>query len=255
MALVVPLASTPSAIGAARSRRVLPNLVVLPTQSIVTNSIGGACQPIEIVEQGARRCLRFDQIVANEGAGPLELRYEVAGIATDQRLMQRVYRADGTYEDRQASTYVFHAAHAHFHYVGFGQASLWRSDRAGTRLDASALRVGRKAGFCIMDVEQEDPAAAAAHYQETGCKAPDVDGSFVNGISPGWADIYGNLTEGQFIEITGVPDGFYLLDIAVDPDHTLVEKTRKDNKATSLIQICGDFAQLYPPAPGFDFCP
>ena len=34
-----------------------------------------SCFPSEIAEEGARLCLRFDQVLANAGEGPLEFRF------------------------------------------------------------------------------------------------------------------------------------------------------------------------------------
>jgi hypothetical protein len=171
--------------------------------------------------------------------------------------MQRIYRSDGSTRDRFASTYEFHAAHAHFHYVGFSQASLWQTDASGGRIGTAPLRIGRKAGFCLIDSEWRGAGPApAATYVETGCKVPEAGPppEYVQGISPGWADLYSALTEGQFVEITGLPDGLYRLEISLDPDRTLREVSRVNNRSAVTIELCAGNAQVSPPT-GIDRCP
>src|SRR5438067_1748162 len=80
------LAAVPGRAGAASPVKLLPNLVVLPTRSLVLGTATDqpvpdpdnrrviyGCDPAEVSQEGARRCLRFDTIVANFGRGPLEL--------------------------------------------------------------------------------------------------------------------------------------------------------------------------------------
>src|SRR5439155_7117433 len=106
-------------------RPLLPNLVTLPVRNpqlrtgayFADHKQPGtpSCYPEEVAEQGARRCLRFDQVIANVGDGPFELRYRMEGVGTDQQLRQRVYSSAGSHTDFVVDRYEFHAAHAHFH--------------------------------------------------------------------------------------------------------------------------------------------
>jgi hypothetical protein len=43
----------------------------------------------------------------------------------------------------------------------------------------------------------------------------------VNGISVGWADVYNWFLPGQFIEVSGLPDGYYRLETEADPNNTI----------------------------------
>jgi hypothetical protein len=234
-------------------RELLPNLVVLPQRNIQFGEFPatGQCEHTEFVEQGARRCLRFDQSIGNVGDGPMEIQYTVNSVATDQRLLQRIYSSDGTFRDRQADSYEFHAAHSHFHYKNFALSRLWESDAAGTRLGSQALREGKKNGFCLIDVENfafGQKGDAARTY--TSC-APDKrnvgDVAQVNGISNGWTDVYNSYLPDQYIEVTGLPDGFYVLETVVDPADTIVEQNDSDNDVSVHLQICGDAAGIVGP--------
>ncbi len=247
---------------AKRVRDLLPNLVPLSTRTVATGGIT-SCHPLEIVEQGAQRCLRFDQSIANFGKGPFEIRYGIETLLDTQELRQRIYRSDGSTRDRIADQYEFHAAHAHFHYKSFGLTRLWASDVTGQHLGDGPLRSGRKNGFCVVDIENhwagQPESVDEPHYGDPQCQVPsDLSNGveMVQGISRGWADVYAAQLEGQYVEITGVPDGFYLLETIADPENTVMEANEHDNVVFTHIQLCngGNFVQLYPPAPGWDFC-
>jgi hypothetical protein len=243
-------------------RNLLPNLIALAPRNLrfATGAYlfdpalpGGftSCYPEETLEQDAHRCLRFDQIIANVGAGPFELRYRMDGLATDQELRQRIYRSNGSSWERFADTYEFHPAHAHFHYKNFAQSRLWLSNAKGKRLGASPVRIGKKNGFCMIDVENiwwGRKGDAARTYYFPRCNAPtetDATGSYmVNGISVGWADVYNWYLADQFIEVSGLANGYYLLETQADPKNTVLEGRNDDNMSTTLIRICGDRAEV-----------
>ena len=73
------------------ARPLLPNLMTLPIRNpklrtgayVIDHGQAGtpSCYPEEMAERGARRCLRFDQMLANVGEGPFELRYRMEGLA------------------------------------------------------------------------------------------------------------------------------------------------------------------------------
>lgn len=243
-------------------RPLRPNLVSLQARNIrfaigaylfdpeLPATESSSCYPEEIIEQGARRCLRFDQIIANLGQGPLELHYRLNGIATDQQLRQRIYRSNGSFSDRLADNYEFHPTHAHFHYKGFAQSRLWASDSSGQKLGAGPVRVGRKNGFCAIDIANVwwgRKGDAGRNYYFPNCHLPENgagEPALRQGISVGWADVYNWYLAGQYIEVSGLADGYYLLETEADPNDTLVEGDETDNTSTTLIQLCGNRAEV-----------
>lgn len=246
---------------AAPVRDLRPDLIALPPRHATFNigaylhstpaATPASCYPEEIVEDDARRCLRFDQILGNEGAGPFELRYDITGIGTDQQLAQRIYRSDGSSYERPAGTYEFHKTHAHFHYRNFAVSELWASDESGRRLGDVPIRVGKKNGFCVIDIEniwfgQRGDAARAYYFPQ--CDAPtEVDPSspmLRQGMSVGWADVYNWFLADQYIEVTGVPDGYYVLTTIADADQLVLETNENNNEVSALIRICGDAAEV-----------
>lgn len=248
------------AAGVARPVASLPNLVALPSPDLYVGTatshyvnsnsqVVWGCQPSEVGGDTPTptRCLRFETLVANLGTGPLELRYRADQITSTRGVMQRIYASDGSYREFPAGSYVLHPAHAHFHFVDFAVAALWQADAGGRRRGAAPLRSGRKAGFCLEDVYQYRGSTEARYVPPYACypnRAVGGEVSQVNGISVGWADVYDLATPGQYIEISGVPDGYYLLQITVDPDRRLREQRTADNVVWQRIRLCGDKAEV-----------
>lgn len=240
------------------ARLLLPNLVALKPRNLTARTgayyadpgygLGvNGCYPEEMAEQGARQCLRFDQIVANTGEGPFELRYRMEGLATEQDLVQRIYRSNGSVLDRQADTYEFHAVHAHFHYKNFGQSHLYAANADGSR--GKRVRSGKKNGFCMIDIENTRfgpgrKGEAPRTYYFPRCNAPterDETGTYMtNGISAGWADVYNWFLADQMIEITGIAPGRYVLETVADPADTIRESREDDQSASVLIELSAD---------------
>jgi hypothetical protein len=59
------------------------------------------------------------------------------------------------------------------------------------------------------------------------------------GWSVGWGDEYDHTDNGQPIDLTGVPDGTYILEGTVDPDHLITESNATNNVTDTEIQISG----------------
>ena len=57
------------------------------------------------------------------------------------------------------------------------------------------------------------------------------------GISVGAADIYPWYLADQYLDVTNVPDGRYLLRVEIDANRRLVEKTRANNVALTCVEL------------------
>jgi hypothetical protein len=71
---------------------------------------------------------------------------------------------------------------------------------------------GHKQGFCVIDVVLYDiapPKYLVCQFQ---------------GISVGWADEYHDDLDGQWIDVTGLPAGDYVLEAEVNPEHFFEEE-------------------------------
>ena len=59
------------------------------------------------------------------------------------------------------------------------------------------------------------------------------------GISVGWADVYDRALGDQWIPLTGVPDGFYWMELRVDPRGRIEESNEGNNTTWVKVRIEG----------------
>jgi hypothetical protein len=239
-------------------RDLLPDLAALPQENVTydnpgsifgdTAQPGQSCFDSELDPQHpTRQCLRFDQVMRNKGAGPLELRFDrQIGVIQDEDVAQRVYRSNGTFYDIPAGQVEFHPIHSHYHFKDFAQSVLWHADSAGNPVGTAAAAVGDKVSFCVSDTDLiawgekgDDPLS----YPAPDCLFPkQTIGNtefFWYGLSRGWADRYNWYLPGQMIDTTGLSDGTYLLLTTVDPVNKLLESDDTNNCASVIVQLTG----------------
>ena len=231
----------------------LPNLVPLSPAGVVgpftgvLDSFGYAypaplvvngCLPDETARRGALRCLRYDTTAANQGPGPLEIAYRTEPPETNA--YQVIHRRDGTTVDRFAVASEFHPTHAHFHFESFYVTRLWKY-AGGRRVGAKPVASGSKSGFCPEDSGGDGPRRyqCLTEYR-MGPAGPEQ----VVGISAGAYDTYRVHLPDQYLEITAVPDGLYLLEVELDPDDNIAESNEHDNEVCVLVRLKGDDAGL-----------
>lgn len=262
VALCVAAPGSTIARGAPRPVRALPDLVALPpegvsgptttlmfsTMSVDAPVVVDGCYADERVRKGAERCLRFDGIVGNTGDGAFELAYtHVKGRGISA--VQRVYHRDGTFADRFAIPSEFHPTHAHFHVKDFYVARLWQTDATGRRLGGEPVARGDKNGFCPQDSDplEDDGSSPGPHYT---CLVDGPHGARLQvvGISAGWRDVYPFELPDQYVEITGVPDGRYVLEIELDPDDVFVESDDSNNTVCTVLELAGSAASIVEPS-------
>jgi len=201
------------AVQALAAVELLPNLEALPPAEMCLTTTSG------------NTLLHFSTTSWNRGTGPLEL---VAGKPdrkeNKQKVYQRIYSSDGSSRDVLAGFFVWHQAHHHFHFEDYAHYILQPVNAPG-----ASARTSTKTTFCIMDTTRIDPQADAAVY--TTC------GKSVQGMSVGWGDTYGYYLEGQAIDVTGLPDGDYRLEIVIDPKKRLSESDETDNTSEVMIRL------------------
>jgi hypothetical protein len=196
---------------------------------------------LSIVQTGDAFQLTFASAVDNVGLGPLLI--EGSRSETSARLMtvrQLIRRADGSERaiDVEAEMrYVRAETHAHWHVLGFERYELRRASTG--RL----LVTDRKTGFCLGDrydtrdaVRIENEPEEPIWTEECGRGRPgllEID----EGISPGYGDDYVPRLEGQYVDVTSVPAGRYLLVHRANPERAFVESDYENNAASLLIQL------------------
>jgi hypothetical protein len=55
--------------------------------------------------------------------------------------------------------------------------------------------------------------------------------------SPGWADVYDWYLLDQYIEVSGVPDGTYILETIADPDNTILEANESNKCGSAYVRL------------------
>ncbi|HEU4710907.1 MAG TPA: lysyl oxidase family protein [Pyrinomonadaceae bacterium] len=139
---------------------------------------------------GYRRILRFDTVLMNSGDGDL--------IVGDRRDPNNQY----------AEWFEFAPCHGHFHIRDFSVYELLNTDR-------TVIIAAHKQGFCMEDSLKYD-----------GDKSNGYNCAF-QGITSGWGDWYFKQLTGQWIDITGVPEGDYIVRVSINTAGTFDEGTNK----------------------------
>jgi hypothetical protein len=118
------------------------------------------------------------------------------------------------------SSFEWGQCHGHYHFASF--ASYRLLDGAG-----NVVRTGRKVGFCLMDVSRHDSSAnPSARYTCSN-----------QGIQAGWADIYSSGLSGQWVVVTGLTPGTYVLEIVIDPMNVIPEANESNNTTRQNVVI------------------
>jgi len=150
------------------------------------------------VAAGARRLLRFTTETRNIGSADIVLGNPVGD-----------------------SRFIFFECHGHYHFNGFAAYRL-------LNLDGELVAVGKKASFCIEDVRAWDPKAPVRRTVFT-CD--------YQGLHMGWADIYDSGLPGQWVDITGVPPGEYVLEVIVNSEGFIPEANYENNATRVRVRI------------------
>lgn len=150
---------------------------------------------------GTRRLLGFSIRTPNVGSGDLLL----GKPSDDNPIFQ--------YSD----------CHNHYHFQGYAEYRLV-DERGGD------VAVGRKQAFCLLDSERwatDDPTVATSPRYRCDYQ----------GIQRGWADSYTSHLPCQFIDVTGLPDGSYSLEVELNAGRTLVELDYDNNQISIPIEL------------------
>jgi hypothetical protein len=186
-------------------------------------------QHLNLVNSQQREILRFSNGIANTGPGPWALRPEPsieeakAAGATSVSAVQEI-RDSGAYykcgeqpkqvsecynvvSESVAGTFLFHPEHNHWH---IGDVALFEVRKGSPTTGKIVGGNSIKTTFCLIDwykLADNSPTAERVFF--------DCYTSF-QGISSGWVDQYHQSTEGQQLDLTGVPNAtdYYLVSTA-----------------------------------------
>lgn len=181
-----------------------------------------ACEVEEqcITGPGKRRLLQFEGRIENVGTGDLN---------------------PGREENNPLFEYS--QCHDHFHFLDFTDYKLLNAD-------GSVAVQGHKQSFCLVDMEPvadyESPVFGEVVHPEPGP-------SGCSYLSAGWADIYSVGTPCQWVDVTDVPAGDYMLQVSVNPSGKIAEGNVQNNVVQVAVhipqdapcqeqEVCGDVA-------------
>jgi hypothetical protein len=141
--------------------------------------------------------------------------------------------------------FVFSSCHGHYHFIQYADYRLWTPSQ---HTAYEALRIanpgvqaheileahpeltpakGDKRGFCVIDLVQYDITSPIPRWQSCSNQ----------GITPGWADEYYHRLSGQYVDVTGLPSGSYVLEAEVNSEHLYNEANYDNNRAYRTVNI------------------
>ncbi len=175
-----------------------------------------------------REALFFSAEIANVGEGDFLLRAVQSGFANSWNIRQRIQHATSGYTRIDIPSRMVFAGDAHNHWHVF-RAADYKLFRNGEELAADA-----KVGFCFFDNMHYLPelpgSPAEPVFDKNTCNGR--NGAALDmGLSVGWSDRYIWTLPGQNLDITGLPDGRYLVEMTVDPEGWFREVTRANNQS------------------------
>ncbi len=106
------------------------------------------------------------------------------------------------------------AGHNHAHYANYARYELLEAG-------GDVVVVGHKQGYCLRDTNCADPVYTCVEQ----------------GISAGCSDVYGYMLGCQYLDVTGIPAGNYLLRVTLDPLNLIPELSDGNNVATRAVTI------------------
>lgn len=207
---------------------------------------------ISTTYQPGRVLVRFGTLVGNQGLAPAYITGGPVNTNGTQQVLQYQYAYNPTTntlrelsERYLAGNFTYHAGHGHIHYDGYASYELRYRNTDGsvgalvTRADGSEA-IGEKVGYCLIVINNsftmtngQSSTTLPTYNQQvrsTSC------GNF-QGIPVGRADIYSDGLEGQWLDVTGVPNGQYYVTMTLNPNQDLLESDYANNSISQLITI------------------
>ena len=187
----------------------------------------GAPAKLDVTKVDGRAHLGFESTVKNVGTGNLLITGQRATPDVDMAAAQSV---DGTSRPLTA-TLNYQATpdgvkgHNHWHFRGFTVFELRRWTRRG-RGARAPVATSRKQGFCLSSMSVRNCSKRRPELLETQM-----------GLLRGAVDTYSADVEGQFIDVTRVRTGTYVLSHTSDPTNTIAESSEANNSASVRILV------------------
>jgi hypothetical protein len=204
---------------------------------------------LNLVNEHQREILRFTNGIANTGGGPWALRpHPPVAQATDTVTAMQEIRSNNAYykcgeqpkqvtdcyvvlAEYPTSTFAFHPAHNHWH---IGDVALFEV-RKGSPTGPVVGNNSIKTTFCLIDWVKLDDNSPTTEKVFFDCYTS------YQGISVGWVDQYHQSTDGQQVDLTGVPNAtdYYLVSTA-NAEGVFLEQDYTNNQAWVKFTLSSD---------------
>lgn len=206
---------------------------------------------------GALRCLRFDRAIENRGRGPFELR-SYASDASGGAVYQTVYSAYGDYTERRVPDAVYYPHHGRMRMPAFDVIAL-HSVGADGRPGPVVAR-GPDAGTCKGDTQNArfgrtgdgppgypTPGSCDTYDWRDSSSSVHPGDTYVRlGISPSWLDTAPWYLPDDYVDVTRVPDGRYLLTETINANGGVLESRADNDMSIACVDLTATSATTCP---------
>ena len=194
---------------------------------------------MQIADTGTQKHLRFDTTIVTVGAGAFKVTGRRSGANTaDMTTTQRIYDSVGDHRDRSTIATFFYSGdgHSQWHMNNLERYQLFRLDESGDAVEPAAGE-GAKNGFCYYD--NESWGSPEPTYCP-GCENGNPSALRVRmGLSRAWSDTYPSTLRTRYIDVTGLADGRYRLQVTADEADGFLESDETNNLAWADLEITG----------------
>jgi len=203
---------------------------------------------LNLVNQQGNEYLRFSNGIANTGPGPWALRPDPPiGTAPITNAIQEIRSSNAQFlcgtqpkpsdpcytvlQEQIVSTFEYHPTHNHWHTANVALFQVRQGSPTGPVVGGQSIKVG----FCLLDLYNLDGNAPTSQKVFWDCYTS------YQGIQSGWVDQYHQATDGQQVELTGLPNGTdYYLVSTTDPTGVFLEQDKTNNTAWVRFTLSND---------------
>jgi hypothetical protein len=194
---------------------------------------------LNLVNQQQNEYLRFSNGIANTGPGPWAMRpLNQLGTEPTTTAIQEIRSSNAKYlcgtelkpddscytivSERPVSIFEFHPTHNHWHTADVARFEVRQGSPTGPVVGGNSIKVG----FCLVDFYKLDGNAPTSQKVFWDCYTS------YQGIQSGWVDQYHQSTDGQQVDLTGLPnaDDYYLVS-TTNPTGVFLEQDKTNNAA------------------------
>ena len=203
---------------------------------------------LNLVNQQQNEYLRFSNGIANTGGGPWAMRPEnELGAAPTTTAWQEIRSNGSQYlcgtqpkpsdpcytivHEAAVSIFEYHPTHNHWHTADVARFEVRKGSPTGPVQNENSLKIG----FCLLDLYSLDGNAPTSSKTFWDCYTS------YQGVSAGWVDQYHQATDGQQVDLTGLPNGndYYLVS-TTNPWGAFLEKDKTNNTAWVRFTLATD---------------